>query len=73
MKIRLAKIKDVEIILDIFSTLNTEKHMNTNKSEIEEHIKQNQPDVNLTMQVELNSGEEDVEIPINLNFFWPDL
>ena len=40
---------------------------------LREHIKQNQPDVNLTMQVELNSGEEDVEIPINLNFFWPDL
>ena len=40
---------------------------------LREHIKQNQPDVNLTTQVELNSGEEDVEIPINLNFFWPDL
>ena len=40
---------------------------------LREHIKQNQPDVNLKTQVELSSGEEDVEIPINLNFFWPDL
>lgn len=34
-----------------------------------EHIRNTQPDVNLTFT--LDSGEE-VAIPINLNFFWPD-
>jgi hypothetical protein len=36
---------------------------------LREHIKQVQPDVNLTFTTD--SGEE-VAIPINLNFFWPD-
>ena len=36
------------------------------------HIADTQPDVNLTVPVELSSGEEDITIPINLNFFWPD-
>jgi len=40
--------------------------------EFRKHIKQMQPDVNLTATVETNNGVEDVEIPINLNFFWPD-
>ena len=37
---------------------------------LREHIKQNQPDVDL--EYVLDGGEE-VTIPINLNFFWPDL
>lgn len=37
---------------------------------LREHIRNTQPDVN--MDVVLDGGEE-VTIPINLNFFWPDL
>ena len=36
---------------------------------LREHIKQVQPDVDLSFTTD--SGEE-VAIPINLNFFWPD-
>lgn len=36
------------------------------------HIASHQPDVNLLTTVELSGGEEDVEIPITVNFFWPD-
>jgi hypothetical protein len=36
------------------------------------HIALVQPDVNLTAQVELSDGMEDVEVPITVNFFWPD-
>jgi hypothetical protein len=38
--------------------------------ELRSYIKRTQPDVNLTFTT--NSGEE-VAIPINLNFFWPEL
>ena len=31
------------------------------------------PDVNLSTKVNINGVEEDIEIPITLNFFWPDL
>tara|TARA_R110000822_G_scaffold72875_4_gene175167 strand:+ start:8247 stop:8993 length:747 start_codon:yes stop_codon:yes gene_type:complete len=36
------------------------------------HVADNQPDVNLTAQVDLMDGVEDIEIPITVNFFWPD-
>ena len=37
------------------------------------HIKEFQPDINLRTTVETgDGGEEDVDIPIGLNFFWPD-
>jgi hypothetical protein len=36
------------------------------------HIGSVQPDVNLTTTVELSDGLEDVEVPITVNFFWPD-
>jgi hypothetical protein len=36
---------------------------------LREHIKSTQPDVNLSYILE---GGEEVTIPINLNFFWPD-
>ncbi len=36
------------------------------------HIASHQPDVDLLTTVELSDGEEDVEIPITVNFFWPD-
>ena len=40
--------------------------------EFRKHIKQTQPDVDLSVTIETTNGMEDVEIPINLNFFWPD-
>jgi len=36
------------------------------------YIKEISPDVNLTCKVNINGVEEDINIPINLNFFWPD-
>ena len=36
------------------------------------YIKNISPDVNLTTKVEVNGVEEDIDIPININFFWPD-
>jgi hypothetical protein len=36
------------------------------------HIADQQPDVNLTASVELMEGVEDIDIPITVNFFWPD-
>jgi hypothetical protein len=36
---------------------------------LREHIRDTQPDIDLT--VELDS-EEEVTIPIGINFFWPD-
>ena len=37
------------------------------------YIKEISPDVNLSTTVEINGKEEEIDIPINLNFFWPDL
>jgi len=37
------------------------------------YIKEISPDINLTAKVEINGVEEDIDIPISLNFFWPDL
>ena len=37
------------------------------------YIKEVAPDVNLSTKVEVNGVEEDIDIPISLNFFWPDL
>ena len=37
------------------------------------YINNFQPDVDLKVTVETgDGGEEDVDIPISLNFFWPD-
>ena len=37
------------------------------------HIRNFQPDVNLKIPVDtVEGGEEDITIPIGLNFFWPD-
>jgi len=36
------------------------------------HVADKQPDVDLTAQVDLIDGVEDIEIPITVNFFWPD-
>ena len=37
------------------------------------YIKEVSPDVDLVTKVVINGVEEDIDIPINLNFFWPDL
>ena len=37
-----------------------------------QHVREIQPDVNLKTSVEINDGMEDIEIPITVNFFWPD-
>ena len=39
---------------------------------LRKHITDTQPDVNLNVTIDTSSGEEDITIPINLNFFWPD-
>ena len=39
-----------------------------------EHIKDKQPDIKLTFEYETSDGVvEDVDIPIGINFFWPDV
>ncbi len=39
-----------------------------------EHIKDKQPDIKLTFEYETPDGVvEDVDIPIGINFFWPDV
>ena len=37
------------------------------------YIKNTAPDVDLNYKVNIDGVEEDINIPINLNFFWPDL
>ena len=37
------------------------------------YIKSVSPDVDLSTKVVVDGVEEDIDIPINLNFFWPDL
>ena len=39
---------------------------------LREYIRQIQPDVDLNVTIEVNGSEEEVEIQINLKFFWPD-
>ena len=36
------------------------------------HVADQQPDINLTSQVDLIGGVEDIDIPMTVNFFWPD-
>ena len=39
-----------------------------------EHIKATQPDINLKFEIEGPDGDvKDIDIPIGLNFFWPDI
>jgi hypothetical protein len=37
------------------------------------YIKRISPDIDLNYKILINGTEEDIDIPINLNFFWPDL
>ena len=42
-------------------------------SDIRQEIKRISPDIDLTASVINSKGEEeDIEIPITINFFWPD-
>lgn len=40
---------------------------------LRKYIKDIAPDINLSTKVVIDGVEEDIDIPINLNFFWPDL
>jgi hypothetical protein len=37
-----------------------------------QHVREVQPDVDLNVTVEVNGGVEVIDIPITVNFFWPD-
>ena len=39
---------------------------------LREHIKEIQPDIDLKVTVDLNGGEEEIDLPIGVNFFFPD-
>ena len=45
----------------------------TDSRALRSYIKNTAPDVDLSYKVTINNVEEDINIPINLNFFWPDL
>ena len=39
-----------------------------------EHIKATQPDINLKFEIEGPDGDvKDIDIPIGITFFWPDV
>jgi hypothetical protein len=40
---------------------------------LRKYIKDISPDVNLSTKVKVDDVEEDIDIPISLSFFWPDL
>ena len=40
--------------------------------EFRKHVREVQPDVDLNTMVEVNDGVEAIDIPITVNFFWPD-
>ena len=41
---------------------------------LREHVRATQPDVDLTYEVEGPDGDvKEIDIPIGLNFFWPEL
>ena len=39
---------------------------------LRDYIKQIQPDIDLTVKVNYRGVEEDIALPINVSFFWPD-
>ena len=39
---------------------------------LRQYIKEIQPDVDLTFNLETEAGEKEVRIPIGITFFWPD-
>jgi hypothetical protein len=39
---------------------------------LREYIKKVQPDIDLTVSLEIGGAEEDITLPITVNFFWPE-
>jgi hypothetical protein len=39
---------------------------------LREYIKKVQPDIDLNVTIDVNGVEEDITLPITVNFFWPD-
>ena len=39
---------------------------------LREYIAKVQPDIDTTVTVETSNGEEDITLPITINFLWPD-
>jgi hypothetical protein len=39
---------------------------------LREYIKEVQPDIDLRVKVTISGAEEDIALPINVSFFWPD-
>ena len=40
---------------------------------LREHIKKFQPDIDLSTTITVNGDEEEIALPVGLNFFWPDI
>ena len=61
----LSETKDIREFVDTYFLAQDSRSLRN-------YIKDFQPDVNLNIPVELEGGEENITIPIGLNFFWPD-
>ena len=57
------------VLLYIFPMILLADQGGIDSNAIREHLKSSQPDVDMT--VTLDNGRE-VEVPLGLNFFWPD-
>jgi hypothetical protein len=51
----------------------TERMLAQDSRVLRKYIKDISPDVNLSTKVKVDGVEEDIDIPISLSFFWPDL
>jgi hypothetical protein len=51
----------------------TERMLAQDSRALRKYIKDISPDVNLSTKVKVDGVEEDIDIPISLSFFWPDL
>lgn len=51
----------------------TERMLAQDSRALRKYIKDISPDVNLSTKVKVDGAEEDIDIPISLSFFWPDL
>jgi hypothetical protein len=51
----------------------TEQMLAQDSRALRKYIKDISPDINLTYKMDVKDGGEDIDIPISLSFFWPDL
>ena len=51
----------------------TEQMLAQDSRALRKYIKDISPDINLSTKVKIDGVEEDIDIPISLSFFWPDL